>query len=154
MRRVEYMHEVGVIPAIDLALKNDSLAVRTVLEDLNSQLGTLGFLEDTVQNVELVMAEVLNNVVEHAYPEGEVGDIAISAVPSARGIQFLVQDKGVAMPNGTPPSGEQGSLECELDDLPEGGFGWYLIRVMAQNLEYRRVEGYNQLSFFMAQEVA
>jgi len=100
------------------------------------------------------MAEVLNNVVEHAYPEGEEGDIEISAIPSETGIQFLVRDKGVPMPNGTPPSGEQGSLDCELDDLPEGGFGWYLIRIMAQNLEYRRSEGYNRLSFFMAQEAA
>lgn len=148
------MHEVGPNKVIDLALKNDSLAVRTVLEDLNTQLGTLGFLEDTVQNVELVMAEVLNNVVEHAYPEGEEGDIEISAIPSDTGIQFLVRDKGVPMPNGTPPSGEQGSLDCALDDLPEGGFGWFLIRVMAQNLEYRRSEGYNRLSFFMAQEAA
>ena len=32
-------------------------------------------------------------------------------------------------------------------DLPEGGFGWFLIRSLTRDLTYLREDGYNMLCF-------
>ena len=34
-----------------------------------------------------------------------------------------------------------------VEDLPEGGFGWHVIRTLSKDLHYRRENGRNQLSF-------
>ncbi len=96
-------------------------------------------------NVELVLAEVLNNIVEHGYRDQE-GEIELVVTPAMDGLLFNVVDRGHPMPNETLPAGllpRQGAVE----DLPEGGFGWFLIRELSQDLEYRREAGRNLLSF-------
>jgi len=93
---------------------------------------------------ELVLAEVLNNIVEHAYARHS-GEIEVTLSRDAGGILCEVADTGLPMPQGAPPAGQLPPLEG--DDLPEGGFGWHLIRSLARDLEYRREGGRNLLRF-------
>lgn len=57
-----------------------------------------------------------------------------------------ITDSGAAMPGGRLPPGQFQDLG-ETQSLPEGGFGWFLIRTLAQDLDYRRIAGRNLLSF-------
>jgi serine/threonine-protein kinase RsbW len=54
------------------------------------------------------------------------------------------------MPDGRPPIGSYAGPAVILDDQPEGGFGWFLIRSLARELEYRRTDGENVLTFRIA----
>jgi serine/threonine-protein kinase RsbW len=38
----------------------------------------------------------------------------------------------------------------DLMDLPEGGFGWFLIKDLAKDVVYARVEGENRLQLRVA----
>jgi serine/threonine-protein kinase RsbW len=99
---------------------------------------------------ELVLAEVLNNVAEHAYGDAG-GKVEVSLQHAADGLRCLIVDEGRAMPGGQLPVGRLPSgLDVVLADLPEGGFGWHLIRSLSTNLTYARVEGQNRLSFVLA----
>jgi serine/threonine-protein kinase RsbW len=103
--------------------------------------------DDSRGSAELVLAEVLNNVAEHAYPEGQ-GPVSISLVRAAAGISCLIVDQGTPMPGGALPAGQPPSApDLALEDLPEGGFGWLLIRSLTQDLAYVRTSGCNRLSF-------
>ena len=42
------------------------------------------------------------------------------------------------MPNGQPPFGFAPDVTVALDDLPEGGFGWFLIKDLARDVSYER----------------
>jgi serine/threonine-protein kinase RsbW len=75
--------------------------------------------------VELVLAEVLNNVAEHAYAGGS-GPVEVGLAPRPCGIACRIVDSGLAMPNGQLPRGT--CHRSTPGDLPEGGFGWHLIR--------------------------
>ena len=57
-----------------------------------------------------------------------------------------VVDTGLPMPGGEAPAGKLGKL-LEIQDLPEGGFGWFLIRSLTQELTYQREGNQNTLSF-------
>jgi serine/threonine-protein kinase RsbW len=91
---------------------------------------------------EIVLAEVLNNVVEHAYAT-LTGNIRLQLSLSQDRLHCLIEDEGVAMPGGQPPAGNLPRAE----DLPEGGFGWHLIRVLSTGLSYQRLGQTNRLSF-------
>lgn len=93
--------------------------------------------------VELVLAEALNNVVEHACGSmaGRVIGLEIWIAPD--GLAFRVSDNGQPMvcdPAASFPLPRPASL-------PEGGFGWPIIRGLTRDLWYRHADGCNMLSF-------
>lgn len=100
--------------------------------------------------IELVLAEVLNNIVEHAYADGP-GLITLD-LRVARGRLFcLLRDEGHPMPAGRLPHGLPPSIALAQANLPEGGFGWFLIRRLTRDLRYDREPGCNRLSFSIPQ---
>lgn len=96
---------------------------------------------------ELVLAEVLNNVAEHAYAE-QSGPVSVTIRSTGKGLRCRVMDRGRAMPDGTLPPGRLlENLDLPLDDMPEGGFGWHLIRSLTTELSYTRIGDQNLLQF-------
>jgi serine/threonine-protein kinase RsbW len=141
-------HDPGHAPE-DLTLV--FLATPTgVRESLSRMMGArpLCLLDaDGRGTAELVLAEVLNNVAEHAYADG-AGLVEVTLMSGPQGIDCRVADQGRAMPGGVLPAGRlPDDLDLPLDDLPEGGFGWHLIRTLTKDLTYQRVGGWNRLSF-------
>ncbi|MBL4926828.1 ATP-binding protein [Fuscibacter oryzae] len=98
---------------------------------------------DGRSTTELVLAEVLNNVVEHAYARypGEI-ELRLTVDPACLHCQII--DSGLPMPEERLPAGDPPNLG---GDLPEGGFGWNLIRTLTTGLEYHRLAGRNYLQF-------
>lgn len=124
-----------------LTLVADPEAVRKGLAQIMASRPMAALAADHRAAVQIVLAEVLNNIAEHAYSGGP-GEISISIVPSPDGPDCRIVDRGRAMPGGSPP---QGTLPEE--ELPEGGFGWFLIRSLTRDLDYQRRDGQNHLHF-------
>lgn len=132
-------------PSISLVLAANPLAVRAALQALfdGFPLNTLD--DDARGTVEIVLAEVLNNIVEHAYADFS-GDIALTIDQIGTSLQCCFRDSGRAMPDSTLPKGNLQPFDgCH--DAPEGGFGWHLIRALASDLSYRREGESNLLQF-------
>ncbi|NSX53385.1 ATP-binding protein [Parasulfitobacter algicola] len=129
-----------------LHFPGETMAVRHALENLKAKvIPYLDSAEET-STVEIVLAEVLNNIVEHAYAVEE-GWIELQFGKVSNGIEFDIYDEGVPMPDGKPPIPELSSLDVATDDLPEGGFGWFMIHDLTKELTYRRENNKNHLSF-------
>lgn len=108
--------------------------------------------DDCRGSAELVLAEVLNNVAEHAYGDGP-GPVAVTLGGGSAGLTCLIVDQGAAMPAGALPAGKlPQAADLSLEDLPEGGFGWCLIRTLTRDLAYLRTGGCNRLSFTLPTE--
>ncbi len=122
-------------------------AVRESLAKLEAWLAASGLLAEDAATVELVVAEVLNNVVEHAYCGQDDGAILLRAAWCRRGLAVCVRDFGGPMPGGRLPRGAPRPLDVPLEELPEGGFGWFLVNRLADDLSYRRRGNVNDLSF-------
>lgn len=112
--------------------------------------------------LELALAEVLNNVVEHAYADRPAGEIRLSLWRDSARLHCLVEDRGRAMPGLSPPDddpregqasedcpseGCPRSCACRVRDLAEGGWGWSLIRALTEDLGYERSGRANRLRF-------
>lgn len=137
-------------PALRLHFAGTADAVREALADPRLIQALACYSEDLVINAEIVLAEVLNNIVEHAYAQVG-GDIQLVLSPLSSGLACRLSDHGAEMPGLQLPKGAFQPLG-EIVDLPEGGFGWFLIRSLVQDLRYERVEGENILSFRLVEE--
>lgn len=99
----------------------------------------------SIDMLRLCLAEALNNIVEHAYAGAAGKPIFADVAFSDHGYEVLLIDEGKPMPGGSVPNGE---FDFEIDDienLPEGGFGWMLIRNEMDNVAYERRDGCNVL---------
>lgn len=130
-----------VIPSTPLAVRR---AVCALFEDLiASQMS-----EEARNTAQLVLAEALNNIVEHAYAQGP-GEIEVTIEWCPVGLNCRIMDAGIPMPGGDLPEGKPAQI-VQGADLPEGGYGWHLIRTLCEDLKYRREGGRNLLSFRIA----
>lgn len=122
--------------------------IRRVLHSIRTQLSerTLGGAE-TITIAELVLAEILNNISEHAYSNTDCGTINVMADDLVWAWQFHVLDQGMAIPEAVQLPTEAATPEASR--LPESGFGLIIINTLADNLEYKRSNGTNHLSFII-----
>ena len=61
------------------------------------------------------------------------------------GLHLAVSDEGLPMPDLQAPLGLPQEIDRPVCDLPEGGFGWFLIRDLAKDLSYRRLAQENRI---------
>ena len=123
--------------------------VRRIIQQATTALAANGMSAEQLASVEIVLAEALNNVVEHAYPEEAPGDVCLSIRQRQAGLLIEIRDSGTPMPGGRAPIGDH-PIRSPDDPMPEGGFGWFLIRELVRDLIYDRRDGENFLIFRMA----
>ena len=124
--------------------------VRGTLISVSKDLRSCEDSDEEIGSVELVLAETLNNIVEHAYGESGDGQVSMTIHRTGAGLAFCITDYGRPMPNGEPPLGMQANPNAAIEDLAEGGFGWFLIRELARDLTYTRLKGANNVTFRIA----
>nr|WP_247738934.1 ATP-binding protein [Shimia sp. R9_2] len=133
---------------IHIELAGTPQEVRNALETLRQKLTAEEFAACNAGVLELVLAEVLNNVVEHALAGREDGQIVITCNYVEQCWNVEVRDNGAAMPDGQLPAGVMPDVDGAMEELPEGGFGWGLVRTLAEDIDYkRRASGHNALRF-------
>lgn len=132
-----------------IVLASDPMAVREALGRLVQALRLQALPDEDCGTAEIVLAEALNNVVEHAYAASP-GEIELTVTLSGGALTCTIRDQGRPMP-GALPAGTLPAL-APPDHIPEGGFGWHLIRALSRDLHYRRQDGHNLLSFRVGRE--
>ncbi|MEY4871932.1 MAG: hypothetical protein RLZZ563_1262 [Pseudomonadota bacterium] len=120
----------------------DPQAVRDLLLALEAGTQMAALTPDSRECALLVLAEALNNVVEHGYPDA-VGWIGLLPVPGRAGLAWRIVDAGRPVP-------ELAQLRVAMPDGPaEGGFGWPLIRALTDEVRLSRRRGWNILTLRM-----
>lgn len=133
------------LPMERVTLSGDAEGVSEGLATLFNRPFLARLTEDSRGTARIVLAEALNNIAEHAYASHR-GAIDLQIAAHDGFLQVRLVDTGLPMPGGMLPVGKL-SPHGELADLPEGGFGWYLIRSLTKDLTFRREGSNNMLSF-------
>ena len=136
-----------------LNIKSNPAAVRAALTEAGQTWHRWDLDPNMCAAAELVLAEALNNVVEHAHADSGTGEIVMANAVKDGELWVVLHDDGNPMPNGQVPSGVLADLPDDPNALPEGGFGWFLIHQMTRNLSYSRDKGWNCLSFSVPKEL-
>ena len=135
---------------VRLSCASTFAGVRDLLGRVTAQLGAYGVIREEIGSAEVVIAESLNNIVEHAFRESPDGRIDLALTQTGRGLFVEIEDRGAPMPGGAPPLGDPVDPGAPRDEMPEGGFGWFLIRALVHDLAYERADGTNHLRYRIA----
>ena len=139
---------------LHLRLKAEEGAVRTALIAVDGALAEAGVTDDMRHCAQIALAEACNNIVRHAYgPDGAVPDpdIELDLALDAGGLQVTLRDRGGPMPTGGLPGPDLPPIDPgDPLTLPEGGFGWPILRGIARALSHSRHNGRNVLRFRLA----
>ncbi|MDG1351586.1 MAG: ATP-binding protein [Sulfitobacter sp.] len=139
------------LPLFSISLLGVEDAVREGIAQTLAWLTPLELSEDETNTVQLVLAEALNNVVEHALAgTGGQTTVEIRGHHGASGLDLCIVDKGIAMPDGVVPRLPAPDVTVDVADLPDGGFGWFLIHTLAQDVTYVRRGKHNYLTLRLA----
>ncbi|WP_424831640.1 ATP-binding protein [Ruegeria sp.] len=112
---------------------------------LGERLSDMGLPAEKIGDIKIALAEAINNVVEHAYADMAPAEVHIKCTLCPNRLDVELSDTGNPMPGLRLPGGIPASVETPRPNLPEGGFGWYLIRQLTSEIQYDRVDGRNQL---------
>ena len=130
-----------------LQLQATAEEIRGVLGKVTRWMTAADLPAADCDTAELVLAELLNNIAEHAYAGLPPGAVDIQLERLTKAIKVLLSDHGRSMPDGRLPGGALPDANVPLEDLPEGGFGWFLIFTLTENLSYIRSGDRNMLRF-------
>ena len=101
--------------------------------------------------IELVLAEVLNNIAEHGVRESLNHPISLKWHTSD-GLCINVIEAGRCIPTGTITNAQMPDLDAEIDDLPEGGFGWALVDILCSKVHSKRRGSFNTLRLYFSKK--
>jgi serine/threonine-protein kinase RsbW len=126
----------------------DAVAVRAALIKWRQRMNEVGLPASLVSRAELALAELLNNIVEHGCVGVMGGWIVLNTRLAHDGLHLTILDNGNAPPDDLLGPGQAkfahlGNLP--LAAIPEGGFGWHLIRHFARDLALDDLLGINRL---------
>ena len=122
------------VPALDVVTPD---VVQAVVDAI---AGTAA--DNLTDDVHIVVAEAVNNIVEHAYPGRSFGALAVHLSVSDSGLRIDFFDWGDPFPDEALPAGQA----PKPASLSEGGYGWFLIRALASTSTYSRIADSNCLS--------
>ena len=127
-------------PATRLAVREQLARVQTCLKQTAASAGLR-------ENVALLLAEILNNIVEHSLVGQPDARITLAITRDEAGIHVETWDAGRPLPPQLLASPRLPERPVDLVDMPEGGFGWFIIHALADDMFYERNDGTNRLSF-------
>ena len=122
------------------------LAARRAIARISDRLRQTGLETSRADEVEIALAEAVNNVVEHAYARSEPGDVRVLCSLRETQLDIRICDAGAPLPQNRLPAGQAVDVSVRRADLPEGGFGWFLIRELTSDIRYDRCGLINHLS--------
>jgi len=131
------------LTTLELPAEIGSLRTFTDFVRRGAEAASLG--EKELGELEVVIEEVLVNVINYAYPDGEPGVIEVGYAVEGDGRLFVqVCDNGRAF---DPLAKDPPDLRLSLADRPIGGLGIFLVKQFARTVEYRRIDNKNVLTF-------
>ena len=137
--------QADVTRLIDLCFPAMDAATPLILGQVDHALRGTDF-QNLRDDAQLVLAEALNNVVEHAYASTTLGAVALRVESVTDQLEIHLTDWGNPFPSSTIPEGRNPNP----NDLSEGGYGWFLIRSLTSEIRYFRKIGRNCLSLIFS----
>ncbi|TVP74289.1 MAG: ATP-binding protein [Rhodobacteraceae bacterium] len=133
----------GPMDSLQMQCDGELREIRSTVRTVETHLSALGLARDVIDDLNLALTEAMTNIARHGYLS-KGGEISLSIRVEGDYLKCQLEDHGVAF---NPDA--LGRSSPDPAELREGGYGWYIIRKLSENLCYARENGRNQLSFWL-----
>ncbi|MFA7289794.1 MAG: ATP-binding protein [Melioribacteraceae bacterium] len=96
--------------------------------------------------VEICLMESLNNVIKHSYKGDQNKEIELTIKFDKKELELKIIDTGLSRDNFDNPSLDYDPEDIE--NLPEGGMGLFIISQLMDKLDYITINGKNIFSMY------
>lgn len=127
-----------------LTLHNDIRETPKIADFMDDIVGETGIDVGLSSSLNLALEEAVVNVMNYAYPEGQVGSIAIEAYAEDNSIRFVITDNGI--PFDPTASDNEPDITAGIEDRNIGGLGIFLVTHLMDNVAYKRENDFNVLT--------
>lgn len=134
------MENKEIFFSIESKFENVSLLGKCV----NGLASSLKFTVIESHNIELCIVEAVNNIIEHGYKSLPGNTINLTLRVNSNKLIIIISDKGIK--NINKPKKELDYNPNDIPNLPERGFGMYLINKIMDSMEYESVSDTNYLT--------
>ncbi|AQX56317.1 anti-sigma B factor RsbW [Priestia flexa] len=109
---------------------------------LSGVANRMGFSYDDIEDMKIAISEACTNAVQHAYKEDENGEVKVGFGLFSDRLEVMVVDKGESF-NFEELKEKIGPYETEkeVEMLPEGGLGLYLIETLMDEVKMMNSKG-------------
>lgn len=135
-------------------MSNIQLVIRSNLENVwmvgvtINRLCTLVLSQTACNEIELAVVEAVNNCIEHAYQQQDGQTISIDLTLDDAAVTVAIVDTGAPLDPALVAKIKVNGLvfdPADVDNLPEGGMGWFLINSMVDEVHYDATPNHNIL---------
>jgi anti-sigma regulatory factor (Ser/Thr protein kinase) len=119
-----------------------------VIDLLADELATRRVPAELVHASQTVADELVTNVIRHGYRDDQPHTIDVVVAVYADGLTLQLSDDGIPFDPFSRPAPD---LNRPLAERPVGGFGIPLVRRLAAECRYARVDGRNQVTIILKQ---
>jgi len=116
--------------------------VCAALDRLDQHLAAAGVETGDRHDARLVAEETMINVVRHGAGGPDTPTIDLRCEVEDRAVRLEVRDNGAAFDPLAHPAPD---LDARLEERPIGGLGVHMVRTIADEASYHRIEGRNVL---------
>jgi serine/threonine-protein kinase RsbW len=123
---------------------SDYTNVGEVNKNIKAFLSANGVEQHICHAVDICLTEAINNVIKHSYKNDFTRNVEIQVSKDSNFFEIVIIDDGLSRKNLEIPQ-----LQFDPNDinnLPEGGMGLYIIRQLMDELKYETREGKNYFS--------
>jgi anti-sigma regulatory factor (Ser/Thr protein kinase) len=114
---------------------------------VSSFAGDHGFSRNKIRDIQLATEEALVNIFQYAYPAEHQGEVEVTCeMRGGSELNIRILDTGIPF---NLLSLSEPELACPLPERKIGGLGCYLIRKMADDVQYRRQGNTNILNLLV-----
>ena len=128
---------------LSIVVANERREIPRIGERLAEFGDACGLSADDIASVNLAIDELISNVINHAYDDTEKHHIQLTVSVEGDLLTLSIDDEGKAF---NPIEAPMPDLDLPIEKRPIGGLGIFLVKSMADTLEYRRERGHNILT--------
>ncbi|MFD1205872.1 MULTISPECIES: anti-sigma B factor RsbW [Sporosarcina] len=102
----------------------------------------LGFTYDDIEDLKIASSEAITNAVQHAYKDGEDGEIVVGCALYEDRLEIMIADHGKSF-DFEETKKHIGPYDDSSDTqfLREGGLGLYLMETLMDDVKFHHEEG-------------
>ena len=134
-------------PTLVLSIQNRIEDLAAGMDAAEAFLAASAVGPDDHAQVMVILDEVASNIIKGAWPQGGEHsfqvELRIGPAAAARELVLLAVDDGVEF---DPTAAAPPDLGLDLDEREPGGLGLFMVSMMCDGLEYRRVGAQNRLT--------
>jgi anti-sigma regulatory factor (Ser/Thr protein kinase) len=131
------------VRAVTFAMTNDLEAIPPLLNSINRHLHHQDVGEESVHGLDVALDELLTNIVNYGYRDGNPHEILIDVSIGADVLTIELQDDGMPF---DPLSVPEPDLSADLEHRHVGGLGMHFVRSLLDSVAYKRSNGWNVLT--------